>query len=772
MKLFRILLSVLLAVQTSVAYSQNNDLFPNIRENQTNGQGGNQNPKDPIVIDETDGGDDIFIPLPGIGNGNGIDNGNGGGIFNPRPRPGYGGNGRPGYDSGPPVVGNTIRTAIVPGQYSCPLFENNSYQDLNLAIANLTNAIQNVADECRSTQPQIAGIQKTNEEIRAAINSLQGFVASPETGYANTAALQDSVTKVVTGIDRMADVFKNTTSLTDRCGREKLSWSRVALELNNVVNSASPFLLLLLASNPALSLTVKGTIMGSVVASNVIAAMSQVIQANTIDMTIAENRNAVLQNTCQYTKVARKIKYIQLAQTNEFEVLKKELSQNLGNYAVQMQLFDNGNDFSSTINMRGTVRNNIGAIQARVRSDKEANDEIYQRVQEAQGNPYLICLEGKQLSELIDENSFPDSVSNGVLDAYDQNNYLKNIDLTDFEFGFGRRRDSQDEADKRLKTKVLSLIGRYQKLKVTLASFPPVPKQDDVSACAATTMAFLQHIRNMINETTKIMVDDLDKFEAELSQDPEYRKWKEKFDKVAVEQQNTSRMARVLMELTNGNASYNRSEFNESANNLKRSLMGPRRGFITAGESPVFAWLDYKRTQYAKARGMFDFSMQEITNKAFKLTQTGRNQYPQGTMTQQNKRLIADLDMANSLKILNKQTLPMNSKQWEFACIDLEKAVKDHAESLDHLGATNFMCDMIFDHLDNSVDQKIKQYCQGVNDYSGQQNARQKSILERASIELDKKPNPRSLSPNEKYKLVARKMIEIGCRLPRAAEVN
>lgn len=770
MKLFRILLSVLLAIQTSVSYSQNNDLFPNIRENQTNGQGGNQNPNDPIVIDETDGGDDIFIPLPGIGNGNG--NGNNGGIFNPRPRPGYGGNGRPGYDSGPPVVGNNIRTAIVPGQYSCPLFENNSYQDLNLAIANLTNAIQNVADECRSTQPQIAGIQKTNEEIRAAINSLQGFVASPESGYANTAALQDSVTKVVTGIDRMADVFKNTTALTNRCGREKLSWSRVALELNNVVNSASPFLLLLLASNPALSLTVKGTIMGSVVASNVISAMSQVISANTIDMTIAENRNAVLQNTCQYTKVARKIKYIQLAQTNEFEVLKKELSENLGNYAVQMQLFDNGNDFSSTINMRGTVRNNIGAIQARVRSDKEANDEIYQRVQEAQGNPYLICLEGKQLSELIDENSFPDSVSNGVLDAYDQNNYLKNIDLTDFEFGFGRRRDSQDEADKRLKTKVLSLIGRYQKLKVTLASFPPVPKQDEVSACAATTMAFLQHIRNMINETTKIMVDDLDKFEDELSKDPEYRKWKEKFDKVAVEQQNTSRMARVLMELTNGNASYNRSEFNESANNLKRSLMGARRGFITAGESPVFAWLDYKRTQYARARGMFDFSMQEITNKAFKLTQTGRNQYSQGGMAAQNKRLIADLDMANSLKILNKQTLPMNSKQWEFACIDLEKAVKDHAESLDHLGATNFMCDMIFDHLDNSVDQKIKQYCQGVNDYSGQQNARQKSILERASLELDKKPNPRSLSPNEKYKLVARKMIEIGCRLPRAAEVN
>gem|GEM_PF-3226338 len=762
MKIFRIFLSVLFAVQTSVSFAQGKDVFPNIRENQTNGQGGN----DPIGIDETDSGDDvIFNPLPEIGNGNG----NGIGVVL-RPRPGSGNIGRPGYDSGPPVVGNTIRTAIVPGQYSCPLFENNSYQDLNLAIANLTNAIQNVADECRSTQPQIAGIQKTNEEIRAAINLLQGFVASPESGYANTAALQDSVTKVVTGIDRMADVFKNITSLTNRCGRERLSWSRVALELNNVVNSASPFLLLLLASNPALSLTVKGTIMGSVVASNVIAAMSQVIQANTIDMTIAENRNAVLQNTCQYTKVARKIKYIQLAQTNEFEVLKKELSQNLGNYATQMQLVDSGDDFSSTINMRGTVRNNIGAIQARVRSDKEANDEIYQRVQEAQGNPYLICLEGKQLSELIDENSFPDSVSSGVLDAYDQNNYLKNIDLTDFEFGFGRRY-SQDEADKRLKTKVLSLIRRYQTLKLTLANFPPVPGQDIVSACAATTMAFLQHIRNMINETTKIMVDDLDKFEAELAQDPEYRKWKEKFDKVAVEQQNTSRMARVLMELTNGNASYNRSEFNESANNLKRSLMGNRPGFLSAGESPVFAWLDYKRTQYAKARGMFDFSIQEITNKAFRLTQTGRGQYPQG-MVEQNKRLIADHDMASSLKILNKQTLPMNSKQWEFACIDLEKAVKDHAESLDHLGATNFMCDMIFDHLDNSVDPKIKQYCQGVTDYSGQQNARQKSILERASIELDKKPNPRALSPNEKYKLVAKKMIEIGCRLPRAAEVN
>jgi hypothetical protein len=761
---------LLLVAQTS----NNSDVLPNIRENVTNpGQGGNGNQGGNNPIGGQDDGDDIFIPLPGIGNGNGNGNWIGGG-WRPGVGNGFNNGNRPGFEPGSPIQGNGVRVANVPGQYSCPLFENNSYQDLNLAIANLTNAIQNVTDECRSSQPRFDDLQKTNDQIRGAVTAIQGYVANPQSSLAENAGLQKNVTDIVTGIDRMADVFRNTTSLTAACGRRSLSWGRVALELNNVVNSASPFLLMLLAANPGLGIAVKSTILGSVVATNVISAMSQTINNNTIDMTVPENRNAVLQNTCQFTKVSRKIKYIQLAQTGQFEVLKKELSQNLNTLATQMQLFDGGNDFSSSYNMRGTVRNNIGAIQARVRQDREANDEIFQRIAEAQNNPLIICLEGRQLVEIVNENSFPDSVSNGVLDAYDQNNYLKNIDLNMWEFDFGNRRNSNSEEDRRLKQKVQSLIARYQKLKLTLASFSPVPKQEEVNSCAATTMAFITHIRNMINETTKIMVEDLDQFEEELTKDPVYAKWKEQFDKIAVEQENTSRMARVLKELTNaGAAVYNRSEFNEAANNLKRSLMGERRTFL-GGMSPVFAWLEYKQVQYARAKGMFEKSMQQIGNKAYKLTNSGRNVmpvYPAG-MYMINQQLIEDLEMSTSLKILNKKTLPQNSPQWELACIDLEKAVKDYSEALDHLGATNFMCDMIYDHLDNSVDNRIIQYCRGKTDYSGQQPLVNKSVIERAQIELNKKLGPKSLSASEKFKLAAQKMIEINCRLPRAADQN
>ena len=314
MKKLSILMALIFTLQSTLSYGQragDPDLFPNIIDNPTTGEGGNGG-EEPIFIEPTEpdlnnpgfnNGGNNFVFNPGFGNNNGFGNN-------------YNNNGN--NYVGTPVTGNNIRTANVPGQYSCPLFENNSYQDLNFAIASLTNAIQNVADECNSSQPSISGIQKTNEEVRAAVQALQGYVAAPETGYANTNGLQDNVTKVVTGIDRLTDVFKNSTSLTKTCGRENLSWGKVALELNNVINSASPFLLLLLASNPALSLTVKGTIMGTVVASNAVTAMSEVILANTIDMTVPENRNAVLQNTCQFTKVARKVKYIQLAQTLMF----------------------------------------------------------------------------------------------------------------------------------------------------------------------------------------------------------------------------------------------------------------------------------------------------------------------------------------------------------------------------------------------------------------------------------------------------------------------
>jgi hypothetical protein len=82
-----ILLIFSLSTQPLALYAQtanNSDVLPNIRENITNqnGQGNTNNP-----IGNQDDGDDIFIPLPGIGNGNG--NGN------------WIGNGwRPGFNNG------------------------------------------------------------------------------------------------------------------------------------------------------------------------------------------------------------------------------------------------------------------------------------------------------------------------------------------------------------------------------------------------------------------------------------------------------------------------------------------------------------------------------------------------------------------------------------------------------------------------------------------------------------------------------------------------
>lgn len=772
LKPIAVLTSLIFFLNSSLGWTQgqqNDDLFPNIRDNPTVNQGEGQG-QSPITIDENNDEDLPFIPSPGAGDDMG-------GFFpiitNPGNSGGFGG-GR--NNRRPTVPGNTnpvnngeIRVAQVPGQYSCPLFENNSYQDLNLAIANLTNAIQSVSDECRSSQPQVENIKRTNEEIRNSVLQLQEFVSNSSDAYTNSAQLQTNVNTLVTGIDRLADVFKNTTSLSDSCGRKTMSWGRVALELNNVVNSASPFLLLLLASNPALSLTVKTTIMGSVIASNVISAMSQVIASNTVDMDIAEQRNAVLQNTCQYTKVARKIRYIQLAQSGRFQQLEQELEDNIKTYSVQM--FGNTSaDFGAAMNLRSGVRNNIGAIQANVRVDKEALNELNQRIREAQGNALLVCLEGQQLALTAqDEGSFPNTVTQSILEAYDQQKYLKNIDLSELEMNWGNRRNSQDENDIKLKKKVQLLITSYQKLMMSLTKFESPPKSEELSSCATVTMALTQHIGRMITETSKIMVDDLDKFEDELSQNEDYRRWKAEFEKVTIEKENTNRMARVLKELTNaGAAVYNRSEFNEAANALKRSLLGPRSGLFS-GHSPVFAWLEYKNRQFSRALGAFEQSISMIRLKSFKLTQTGRGQYGQST-AQQNERFVRDWDLSRSFKILSKNTLPLNSSQWELACIDLEKAIKDYSEALDHLGTTNFMCDLIYDHLDNSVDTNIIKYCRGVTDYSGVQQPRQRSSLDKAVVALKKKASERSLSYHEMANIVAKKMLEIECRLPRAAD--
>ncbi len=752
----------------SQAFAENNDLFPNIKDTPQIGGGSNSSDSPgPVTIDETgssnNSGNDIpYAPLAPLS-----PYPIGGGGYYPSSSSSSSSTRPSGIDS-QPIAGAMIRTANVPSQYSCPLFENSNYQDLNIAIASLTNSIQSVSDQCQSSQPQIENVKQTSEQIRQSILQLQAYVQDPAHGYDNVNQLQGNVSNLVMGIDRMSEVFRNVTTLSKDCGRKSMSWGRVALDFNNVINSASPFLLLLAATQPALSLAVKGAIMGTVVGSNVISTMAQVIQNNTVHMEIADQRNAVLQNTCQFTKIAKKINYIQLARSGRFQELEKQLKDGVHTYA--MKIAGGSTYMDNVLNVRGNLRNNIGSIQAAVRSDKDALEEVNLSIRDAKNNALLICIQGKQLAQMAqDDNSFPNSVQQRILDAYQQNNYLKNIDLTDFQAAFGQPRLTNRDEDEKLKVKVQFLIKTYQMLLNRIVNFSEDPAGEEAATCAATTMAFVSHINKMVSETSNILVGDLSNIENDLSKNEEYKKWKAEFDKVVNEQENTNRMARVLRELTKpGTGVYNRSEFAEAAANLKRSLMGERHGLF-GGESPVFAWLDYKRTQFARSKASFERTFKDISDKAFGLTKTGLGVYAK-TSSQMNTQIIADLKMAQNLNIMNKKTLPLNSPQWELACLDLQKAVKDYADALDHLGTTHFMCDMIWDYLDNSVDPNIIHYCRGYANYTGKQSMRQKSYIDQATYDLSYKPSRNVLSVQDQANLVAKKMIEIGCRLPKPSD--
>ena len=122
-----ILIAALLV--SSFAQAQNGDLFPNIKDPPKINDNG------PVTIDET-GDEDIlpFTPVNPLNPGNQV--GPVGPIYGPGvdTMPSYPSRpGRPSpIDNGsinqPPLSGALIRTANVPSQYSCPLFENSTYQ--------------------------------------------------------------------------------------------------------------------------------------------------------------------------------------------------------------------------------------------------------------------------------------------------------------------------------------------------------------------------------------------------------------------------------------------------------------------------------------------------------------------------------------------------------------------------------------------------------------------------------------------------------------------
>lgn len=648
----------------------------------------------------------------------------------------------------------SIQVAEVPEEYSCPLFDNRPYENLNLAIDSLTQAM-NAAPECRTSgSPAMPGsnngqavtetVDQNAKALRDAVKSLNGFLQNPDTATDNLAGMEQNITAAITAANNIGGILSNNALLNSRCGREMMGTGKVLLAVNDILNSLAPFALLAVAVNPGLGMAMKFAITGGTIATSSISAIAKMIDQGTIDMTNPEHRKAVLKNTCQYTKVARKVRFMQLAQSGQIQKITEELNKSVRAYEARFSR--KSAELEDMVTYKSSTDQMALDIDAQLKKDKADLAQIEGQMNEAATNTDYVCMIAQEMvrqSARADVNVFPATLIQNLDQAVEFSETEMNAQIAGLK--------NLNEASRRRLTSLLSKV-----------------QGDDQAAikyCADTARAWVGGLKQALKLTVDMTNTERKEVDAELGQNSEYKQWAVQSKKLNAEKQNVNRVTSVMKELSKDNSVIDRSEMDQRMSLLKSSLFGVR-GSWSLGKSPIRAWIDHTKGLYEQRASSFINNISELKSQSWLMTQTGQMKTDyRKSMSERDRQLLDDVNASNTLSNINAETIPVGTRQHEIACQILETAWLDWSAAIDHIGAAEFMCDMIDPYLDNKVEASLISTCRGQVGLDGRQYTA--SAIQAAKNDLT---SPRARMNNKSLRdwalLLGGKMKSLSCPLP------
>lgn len=672
------------------------------------------------------------------------DSGNDTGLFPTTPTPGKsnGSTPKPGATTTRPQAGTSkasMNAARVPEAYTCPLFDNRPHAELIAAIDSLNKEVK-ASPECSGT-PSAKSLEDNGNTIKESISALQKLMQAQDTTTVNTAQIDQTMTAALTAVGNLGDIVNNNNFLNSKCGRQTMSTGKVLLALNDVINGLAPYALFAVSMNAALAPALPFVI-GGAIATSGISAISKMIDRNTLDMTNPEHRKAVLQNTCQFTKVAKKVRFMQLAQSGKIDKITQELEQSVDLYNAKFA--NPTRELSALLKYKDTMTKTSAAIETQLANDR-ADLSVVESQLAQNGDDLMVCTLANELVNWAqDGKTFPSSA------------FLNLESVT-------------AQGDRAQKLQAVTMKSLHLNSMKRISDYALKAHEDETSLkyCAQAGRSWLSGVRQSISLTAAAVNQGKVNLETELSRNAEYRQWKVQFTRIETEKITIKRVEKAMQELSKDNSIIDRSELAQRMVDLKSGLFGSRSawGF---GNPPVLAWIEHTKKMHDQAISALVVDMRALRNGSFSLTDAGRGLDVKIGLTgmpyRDAKVQTESIKIAQALGNLNLNQLPMGSREHELVCQQLESAWLDWSAAIDHLGAVQFFCDMIDPVLDVKMDSSVVTACRGNTQLNGKTYI--KSVVDSAKATLVQKGYQADAN------LVSQKLKALQCPMPAVSVMN
>ncbi|MNS60440.1 hypothetical protein D3C72_934390 [compost metagenome] len=657
---------------------------PNIPNGNNNGNNGNNNNNN-----NNNGNNN-----GGFNNNNNNNNGNNnGGSFFPGNGQRPGGNNNNGNfnnnnNNNPPKV--TMSKANVAEAYQCPLFSSTAHADLIKSIDELTKQVSITPDCAQDTS--VKSIETNNKTIKTSIESLETMMKAADPNTVSVEAVSAAMTGALQALGSIGDMINSQSFLNSACGKQTMSAGKVLLSFNDMVNGLTPYALFAVAMNAALAPALPFVVAGAI-ATTGISVLGKMFDEKSIDLNNPNHREAVLVNVCQYTKVAKKVRFMQLAQSGKIDKITSELSQEVDLYSAQIN--DRSRKISELLKYRTSVVSDISSVENQLNNDRQDISGVEEQIAK-NNDDFTTCTFARELVNwAADGKSFPASA-------------IVNLD-----------RASQ-QADRTTKLKVLNekTLHENSMRKIVALGDKSLVEDATLKSCAEVGRSWMAGIRRSVKLTSDVVYYRRNQLENELNQNAEYREWKAKYTMFEQQKLTIQRVSKVMEQLSQDDSIINRSELAQKMTLLKAGLFGRTKSVqFIGGKPPVLQWIEHTKTKHDMAVAAFTTEIESLRNGAWSLTDTGRNigvkALPKGGYYVPSEQRNRDENFKKDLSNLNLKTLPLGSREHDVACQYLENAWVDWAASLDHLGAIQFFCDMIDPVLDVNMDPRILEGCRG-----------------------------------------------------------
>lgn len=711
----------------------------------------------------------------------------GGGNFPPNspyapwsPYNNYGNNG-----SRPGMLG--ITNTMVPG-IVCPLVDNRPQVELMAAINNLFNYV--LPDNNCYTDKDTTSLQNTANAMKTSgtyltqlYHDINAGTVDPST--VDLTAIQQNMGSLISGLDMVGKiVVNNPASNGSRCGEKNLQGGELFKAVTNFVTSMAPFAIVLastLASGGAAA-PVAGAVSagatGGAIATAFTAAKPalkyllgtfaigsagkifyDMLDNHMIDMEKPDQREALLQNLCEYFRIKQRVDYLSLADMGKIDSAGDRLKAAQYNFSLLKKKSDGllalsyPKHVAQLAAIEDDMQNILLQAQNAIRSDRAEMTGVTKFMNGA-GNTSLCALGRRLAKQATDPSLFP-------------GRSIKNY-------------NSILQRQTRITTEQYSMLDAESSLRDALNSnnlsansgkrqCAPGTSCTPNAGCAEIVKDYIGNLTKMINDADSKVRVLQSSLQQQLNKDPDFKDFKTVKQAVTRELMIRESTGKLVASLSGDNATIVWSEINRQMDILKRALFS-KNGWL--GTSPVLAWLDSTSKQYRLSLNSYNQELNQLTLAARLATKTFTGNFTvqmkdgkirRMSPAEVDKQIFDDIEAVNKLGVISAKLAPQGSPQRQMICQKLTNLNLIWHQTVGHLKAEKFFCENIRSMVDMSAQNSITDFCFGtVNMITGQ-------VYKKAGIDN----NLASVTKDygSKASLIDAKYKELQCQTRDATEI-